>query len=141
VSAVRTDFRLLAAAIAPLLFGPWLPHWDSSIFRAGLAGAIIFCISIAVAEEVIFRGAIQGWLLRKEGLRSRLIGVSRANWLTSLLFAAAHVWQHPLLLLPGYLVVSLVLGYFRERYNGILVPVALHAWYNLALLFLSGLLS
>jgi membrane protease YdiL (CAAX protease family) len=29
-----------------------------------------------------------------------------------------------------------VLGYFRERYNGILVPVALHAYYNLALLLL-----
>lgn len=141
MGAVRTDFRLLAAVIAPLLLGPWLPHWDSSIFRAGLPGAIVFCISIAVVEEVIFRGGIQGWLLRKEGLRSRLIGASRANWLTSLLFAAAHVWQHPLLLLPGYLAVSLVLGYFRERYNGILVPVALHAWYNLVLLFLPEFLS
>jgi membrane protease YdiL (CAAX protease family) len=42
---------------------------------------------------------------------------------------------------PGYLAVSLVLGYFRERYHGIPVPVVLHAWYNLALLFLPRLLS
>jgi membrane protease YdiL (CAAX protease family) len=61
--------------------------------------------------------------------------------LTSSLFALAHVWQHPAVLVPGYFVVSLVLGYFRERYKGILVPIALHAWYNLALLFLPRLLS
>ncbi len=133
---MRPDYRLIAAAIAPLLAVWWIPPWDNSIYRAGLAGAIVFCISIAVVEEVIFRGAVQGWLLRKEVFKSSLLGFSRANWLTSALFAAAHVWQHLLSLVPGYLLVSLVLGYFRERYRGILVPVVLHAWYNLALLLL-----
>ena len=112
-----------------------------AIQAKGLSGAIVFGVSIAVLEEVIFRGGIQGGLLRKEIFKSKLLGLSRANWLTSSLFAVAHVWQHPLVLVPGYLVVSLVLGYFRERYNGILVPVLLHAWYNLALLFLPGLLN
>lgn len=140
MGVVRTDYRLLAALIAPLLLWPWIPPWDSSILEEGLSGAIIFCLSVAIVEEVIFRGGIQGWLLRKDVFRLRLIGLSRANWLTSALFAAAHVWQHPLLLAPGYLAVSLVLGYFRERYKGILVPVALHAWYNLALLFLPMIL-
>ena len=139
--AVRTDYRLLAAVIAPLLLGPWLPPWDDAIYAWGLSGAIIFCVSIAVVEEVIFRGGIQAWLLRKRVFRIGLLGLSRANWLTSSLFAAAHIWQHPLALVPGYLAVSLVLGYFRERYNGILVPVALHAWYNLVLLFLPKLLG
>ena len=46
-----------------------------------------------------------------------------------------------MVLVPGYFVVSLVFGYFLERYKGILVPVALHAWYNLVLLFLPGLFS
>lgn len=125
----------------PLLLGPWLPRWDDSILVWGLSGAIIFVVSTAVAEEVIFRGGIQTWLLRKIVFKTSLLGLSRANWLTSSIFAVAHVWQHPLALIPGYLAVSLVLGYFRERYNGILVPVALHAWYNLVLLFLPGLLS
>jgi membrane protease YdiL (CAAX protease family) len=138
---VRTDYRLLAAVIAPLLVGWWIPPWDSSILEQGLPGAIVFCLSVAVVEEVIFRGGIQGWLLRKEAFSSKLAGLSRANWLTSALFAAAHVWQHPWVLVPGYFVVSLVFGYFRERYKGILVPVALHAWYNIALLFLPGFLS
>jgi membrane protease YdiL (CAAX protease family) len=34
-----------------------------------------------------------------------------------------------------------VLGYFRERYNGIRVPVALHAYYNLVPLILPKLLA
>ena len=46
-----------------------------------------------------------------------------------------------MVLVSGYLAVSLMLGYFRERYNGIVVPVALHAYYNLALLFIPGFLN
>lgn len=132
---------MLVAVIAPLVLGQWLPLWDSSVLKEGFHGAIVFCFSVAVVEEVIFRGGIQGWLLRKNIFKTGLLGLSRANWLTSLIFAAAHVWQHPFELVPGYLAVSLVLGYFRERYNGILVPVALHAYYNLALLFLPRFLS
>jgi len=138
---VRADYRLLVAVIAPLLVWPWIPPWEDSILGEGLFGATVLCVSIAVLEEVLFRGGIQGWLLGKAGFRRSSLGFSRANWLTSSLFAVAHVWQHPFVLVPGYLAVSLVLGYFRERYNGILVPVALHAWYNLALLFLPVLFS
>jgi membrane protease YdiL (CAAX protease family) len=140
VIAVRTDIRLIVAVVVPLLIGVWLPPWDSAVFSEGWLGAIVFCISIAVLEEVIFRGGIQGGLLRKVFFRISLLGLSRANWLTSAIFALAHIWWHPLRLVPGYLVVSLVLGYFRERYNGILVPVLLHAYYNLILLFIPVLL-
>ncbi len=134
--AARTDYRLLFAGIAPLLLWPWIPPWSDAILAHGLLSAIIFCVSVAVLEEVLFRGFLQGWLLRKIFFKCASLGLSRANWLTSFVFAAAHVWQHPLMLVPEYLAISLVLGYFRERYNGILVPVALHVWYNLALLLL-----
>lgn len=133
---MRTDLRLLAAAVAPLLVWPWIPVWDESVFSAGWAGAVVFCVSVAVLEEVIFRGGIQGWLLQRASFKRSTAGLSRANWATSSLFALAHVWLHPVWLAPGYFAVSLVLGHFRERYHGILVPVALHAWYNLVLLFL-----
>jgi membrane protease YdiL (CAAX protease family) len=137
---VVIDYRLVAAAIAPLLLGPWVPRWDDSVIARGLTGAIVSVVSIAVMEEVIFRGGIQSWLLRKRVFKiDTTLGLSRANWLTSSLFAAAHIWQHPLALVPGYLAVSLVLGYFRERYNGIRVPVALHAYFNLVPLFLPKL--
>lgn len=138
---VRADYRLLAAVIVPLLVWPWIPPWEDSILEEGLPGATMLCVSFAVLEEVLFRGGIQGWLLTRARFRKNVLRLSRANWLTSLIFAAAHVWQHPLALVPGYLAVSLMLGYFRERYNGILVPVVLHAWYNLALLFLPVLFS
>jgi len=141
VLVVRPDYRLIAVVVAPLLLGSWLPPWDEAIYARGVSGAVVFAVSVAVLEEVIFRGGIQGGLLRKEIFRLKLLCLSRANWLTSLLFAVAHVWQHAAVLVPGYFVVSLVFGYFRERYKGILVPVALHAWYNLVLLFLPKLLG
>jgi membrane protease YdiL (CAAX protease family) len=141
VSKARTDFRLVAAVVAPLLLVAWLPRWDASILDHGLTGAIVVCVSVAVLEEVIFRGALQGWLLGKKDFKTTQLRLSRANWLTSFIFAAAHLWKHPLGLVPGYLAVSLVLGYFRERYGGILVPVILHAYYNLVLLFLPPLLN
>ncbi len=81
----------------------------------------------------MFRGFLQGGLLRHIWFRQPLFGFSKANQFSSVVFAAAHLWQHPPLLLPGYFVVSLVLGYFRERFGGILVPVLLHSYYNLGL--------
>ncbi len=134
---MRTDYRLFAAVLAPLLLVWWVPPWSAVIFREGLTGALVFSISVAVLEEVVFRGGIQGWLRQKAVFHLKLFGFSRANWVTSLLFACAHAWQHPLGLVPGYLAVSLVLGHFRDHYNGIRVPLALHLYYNLALLFLS----
>lgn len=140
MNKARIDQGLIAAFVAPLLLVAWLPRWDAAIFDHGLAGAITICVSVAVLEEVVFRGALQGWLLGKQHFRTTRWRLSRANWLTSLAFSAAHIWQHPLGLVPGYFAVSLVLGYFRERYSGILVPVLLHSYFNL-LLLLPGLLD
>lgn len=130
------DRRLLAAAIVPLLVVWWVPPWADVVLGEGLAAAVLFVTSVAILEEVIFRGAIQSWLLARSSLQTKLLGLSRANWLTSVLFAMAHLWQHQLLLVPGYLAVSLLLGYFRERYRGITVPLMLHIHYNLTLLLL-----
>lgn len=131
----RLDYKLVAAVIAPLLVWPWVPPWEDSYFKGSEVGALVFFTLIPVAEEVLFRGFIQGGLLDRVWFQQITAGLSRANWLTSLVFACAHLWQHPLLLIPGYFAVSLVLGYFRERYRGILVPVLLHSYYNAGLLF------
>jgi hypothetical protein len=93
---------------------------------------------VPIIEEVLFRGFLQGWLLQKKMFRQRLAGISRANGLTSIGFAVAHLWQHALGLIPGYFVVSLLLGHFRERYRGILVPVLLHGYYNLGVIYFAG---
>lgn len=95
-------------------------------------------VFIPIIEEVVFRGFLQGWLLQKNGFKQRSLGMTRANWLTSIAFASAHAWQHALVLVPGYFMVSLIFGHFRERYHGILIPVLLHGYYNLGLLFFAG---
>ncbi len=130
---------LAAALLLPLPVLPWLPPWESELYAHGMLIAAALCIAYAAIEEVIFRGGIQSWLLAKTKLRRPICRISLANWLTSILFALAHLWQHPYWLLPGYLGVSLLFGHFRERYQGIRIPLALHAWYNLLLLFMPRL--
>ena len=134
----KIDFQLLLALIAPLLVWPWAPAWDQDYFSNGIIYAIALFTLIPLAEEILFRGLIQGWLLEKRWFSLLSAGVSRANWGTSVLFASVHAWQHALMLVPGYFIVSLLLGHFRERYRGILVPVLLHGYYNLGLMIISG---
>lgn len=87
----------------------------------------------AVWEELLFRGLVQGQLLR---MRSRWgsaswAGVTGANALTSAAFAAAHLIAHPPLLMPAYFAFSIALGIVRERSGGVVWPLALHAAANL----------
>jgi hypothetical protein len=134
----KIDFQLLLALVAPLLVWPWLPGWDRVHLQEGQFSAFALIVFVPIIEEVLFRGFLQGWLLQKKMFRQRLAGISRANGLTSFSFAVAHLWQHALGLIPGYFVVSLLLGHFRERYHGILVPVLLHGYYNLGLIYFAG---
>ena len=139
VILANKHYGLLAVAlIAPLPLAPWLPAWDSRVYEHGIVTAVALCTAYAVIEEVIFRGMIQSWLLAKMKPRNSIFQLSRANLVTSTLFALAHLWQHPLWLFPGYFAVSLLFGHFRERYHGIWVPLALHTYYNLLLLFMPG---
>jgi hypothetical protein len=133
----KTDFQLLLALLAPLLIWPWVAAWEPHN-NGGLPNTIALFTLIPVAEEMVFRGWLQGWLLQKHWFRQLRAGASRANWCTSLAFAGAHLWQHAFILVPGYFVVSLVLGHFRERYRGIAVPVLLHGYYNLGLILVAG---
>lgn len=132
--AIRIDWLLLGALAAPALVWPWVPAWDDGVLQGGLLEAGVLVASIAVIEEVIFRGFLQGVLLKHPRFAVSHSGISRANGVTSLLFALGHSVFHPWWLLPGYGVVGLLFGYFRERYHGILLPVLLHAYYNLGLL-------
>ena len=94
----------------------------------------------AVLEELVFRGGIQAWLLRR--WPARALGVSAANLLASLLFAAAHLWAHPPVAALGVLPVSLVLGTAYERSGERLgPPIALHLYFNLLLYGATALLA
>jgi membrane protease YdiL (CAAX protease family) len=134
----KPDYRLVIAVVAPLVIWPWTPTWFGVARGGDFVNAVTLTILVPTAEEIMFRGIVQGGLFRVQSFTRVILGLSLANWSTSLIFAAVHGWRHPLLLLPGYFLVSLVLGYFRERYHGLTVPILLHGYYNLGLLLSTG---
>lgn len=84
-----------------------------------------------VAEEVLFRGLVQPWLLHREALRRRRLGLSYANWITSTAFAGLHFFAHPPLAAVSVLLPSLAFGYFRDRHGSLCAPIFLHMYYNI----------
>ena len=83
----------------------------------------------ATIEEVVFRGGVQRLLLHK--MPARALGISASNAITSLLFAALHLWAHPPLVALGVLPVSLLLGAAYERSaERLRAPIALHLYFN-----------
>ena len=92
----------------------------------------------SVAEEIVFRGALQPALARafdRSGTAAaRWTTLTPANLVTSVVFAAFHLWRHPLAVALGVFPVSLVYGKAREL-SGRWWPAALlHVWFN-ALLY------
>jgi membrane protease YdiL (CAAX protease family) len=114
----------VAFATAALGFGI-APH--------DLVGDVASLVLWSVAEEIVFRGAMQPALLRWPALRIEASGITRANLLTSVVFAACHVWRHPLAVALGVFPVSLVLGRMREKSGRVWPPALFHLYCNLLL--------
>ena len=81
----------------------------------------------AVAEELLFRGLIQG------GLAARF-KPTLAIWVSALLFAILH---RSLLAFPQMLAIGLVLGSLRQHSGGLWLPIIFHTFYNAAVLILN----
>ena len=92
-----------------------------------------------LAEELIFRGFLQGQLLDRTWGRRSVAGLSCANGLTTLLFVLGHFWQHPPLWALAVAVPSLMFGYMRDRYRSVYPAVMLHIVYNAGYFGLTGL--
>ncbi|SDM78193.1 hypothetical protein SAMN04488137_1904 [Fictibacillus solisalsi] len=120
----------LAVVLANLLLHLFLPERmlddggiNERIFRKVPIWHIAFLTAvISIAEEWLFRGAIQP-----------LLGLS----LTSLLFAVLHVRyiKKPVLFIAAVLL-SFLLGYLYEKTNNLIVPMTAHFFID----FLLGLL-
>jgi membrane protease YdiL (CAAX protease family) len=91
---------------------------------------IVVALVYPVLEEIVFRGVLQGWLLKQGWGPRKWGGLSSANLVTSFVFMALHVARRPGILSVGVFVPSLVFGFFRERYGNLYVPIALHIFYN-----------
>jgi len=97
---------------------------------------LLLVIVYPILEEIVFRGALQGWVRRKSwGLRHRF-GVTTANILTSIVFAAFHLIRRPNIWSAGVMLPGLVFGFFRDRYGNLYAPMALHIFYNTGLIWL-----
>ena len=104
-------------------FDPSWPLYPPAYYLLPVAG-------YPVLEEIIFRGGLQGWLLRYGNLTATWSGITAANAITSLVFSAFHLLSHT----PGWAIAvfipSLIFGYFLDRHRTLAPPIVLHVFYN-----------
>ncbi len=118
---------LLLAAVQPL-------PWERLLSMAFLMAAVWQ----PIVEELLFRGCMQGVLIRRTWGRRTIIGLSTANLLTSIVFVIAHIPTHPLLWALLVLFPSLVFGILRERSGSVIPPIAIHIFYNTGYFLVAG---
>lgn len=128
------DGQVLVLLVVTAVTGV-LMHWllpDG--FAAGYFGDAMtlsaFLVIYPLVEEVLFRGVIQGELLRWPFFVRSFGGISAANVVTSALFVLLHLIHQPLGWAVAVALPSLALGYFRERYQGVGMPILLHVLFN-----------
>jgi membrane protease YdiL (CAAX protease family) len=104
------------------------PEWGWPLVAP--AQFILLVVIYPALEELVFRGALQGWL------RSRSWGliawrhVTVANVLASVVFTLLHLIINPVYLSVAVIMPSLVFGYFRDRYDQLHASIILHIFYN-----------
>jgi membrane protease YdiL (CAAX protease family) len=123
-------------AIAPTVsldIHPTLQALKSGPQQAWIAATLWLGATVAapVAEEFFFRGLLQ----------NVLAAITRRPWpailLTATAFGAVHLSQPHTI--PALIVLGLLLGFAYERTGSILVPVTIHALFNLKTLVWSAL--
>ena len=143
---------LLAALAGPCVWG--ILYWvfdqplASRLHEARVWGltdtaflhALLFAVLIyPLLEEIVFRGALQGFLIERlsgKRLPNWLGGLSLANLITSVVFAAMHLFNQSPLWAALIFFPSLVFGWAREATGGLMAPVLLHMFYNAGFYFL-----
>ena len=134
------DWQFLAALAAGLLFWALLSTMSSGVRNVNwkLSVVLALCLVQPLIEELIFRGIVQGELLRRSWGQRKSLGISAANAATSIAFTALHFLSHPPLWAAGVLIPSLLFGHFRERHNSLYPPLCLHIYYNTGYFFTTG---
>jgi len=133
-----TDKGFYAAlAAGPLV---WLvvallwPRVESSPLTVKLF--LIAVLVYPVLEEIVFRGALQGWLLGFPRFSRYLVApLTGANLITSVVFTLFHFINHHPLMASLVFFPSLVFGWARDRFGNLVAPVILHAFYNAGFLW------
>ncbi|HKB52664.1 MAG TPA: JDVT-CTERM system glutamic-type intramembrane protease [Ramlibacter sp.] len=135
LSAWPPDAHLaLALALAvPVWLALGLVAGPLMYVPSGWTAWMSFVLFYPVAEELLFRGVLQGELLRlttRDGTTLRLGPVSAANALATLAFVAFHTIAQPLAWALAVALPSLVFGHLRERFASVWPAVLVHVFYN-----------
>lgn len=132
-----------AITLATPVFWAWVWWWNSGspVVWGREEGLLLLSLILwqPVIEEFGFRGFLQGILLEKASYRFLIGPVTIANGLTSLAFSVAHLPTHPFLWVVGIFLVSLILGYARERSGSLYPAIGLHAYFNAGYYLTAGL--
>ncbi|NOS83222.1 MAG: JDVT-CTERM system CAAX-type protease [Nitrospira sp.] len=132
-----------AITLATPVFWAWVWWWDSGspVVWSREEGLLLLSLILwqPVIEEFGFRGFLQGILLEKASYRILIGPVTIANGLTSLAFSVAHLPTHSFLWVVGIFLVSLSLGYARERSGSLYPAIGLHAYFNAGYYLTAGL--
>jgi len=97
---------------------------------------LMLTIAFPVLEEYVFRGGLQPALFQRAGFSKSAFGLSLANIVTSLVFAALHLFNQPPLWAMLIFFPSLVFGWMRDRYNNLHACIILHIMYNAGFIYL-----
>jgi len=107
--------------------------WVGVPVRSGappLKTLIWIALFYPILEEYIFRGGLQAALFAKPRLEKSAHGISLANVITSVIFAAMHLFSQSPLWAALVFFPSMVFGWMRDRYANIHASIALHIAYN-----------
>jgi membrane protease YdiL (CAAX protease family) len=131
----RAFWRICVLAAPPIACAIALAGFPAAVHEPWRDVALIVLWS--VAEEIVFRGALQPALAAAFARRSVTAGrqgwLTPANLVTSAAFALLHLWRHPVAVAAGVFAVSLVYGKARELSGRWWPAAALHVYFNLLL--------
>jgi len=133
---------LLGAALAsaPIFWAAWSFYldaepdwgWPLNAPRQFLLLAVIY----PILEEIVFRGALQGWLRKGDRTLHDWRGLTLANVITSVAFSVFHLFQNSVGMSIAVFAPSVIFGFFRDRYDHLHTPIALHIFYNAGFVWL-----
>jgi uncharacterized protein len=125
------DWHFVLAALAAVPAWVALAHLAGERMQADTAVAALVSLVVVqpAVEELVFRGALQGYLLER-GFARRIGPVSLANLGTTAAFVALHFATQPAAWAIAVTAPSLVFGHLRERFGSVLPAIAMHSLYN-----------
>ena len=103
----------------------------------GAAFIVSFVLWQPLIEELLFRGLLQGLLLKSQSGSRQFCGITLANLICTIIFVVTHLVHQPWLWALAVFLPSLIFGYVRDRNNCVYPAVTLHVLFNAGFLVAS----